>query len=554
MKLQLAIWIPVVIFLMFTVPKGIESITGMVYSPSEHAVQESELTETQQALYDDLKTRFSTMDEFAHTSTVDLIVKKAEELGLPEPYLYAGLFYVESDYFSESPIRCENNYEEPYIACTLNEESKRCADKKSFYDLCTSHCDDSIYCTADNIGGHDCTFETQSGKKFHQFSCSYGLTQIMYPVALDLGYTGPPEQLVEDDEKAIELSLRLFRRNLNQLESEFPDQDVLVDAVLAYNMGAGTVESLKRKYGPGIDSYINHVKDVQGRSRYIGRILVFREVLRDIHLGHDLKDLKQYVKMAYQRFNFDPPSHEESLRSTVSQDIGFSVSIPYDMDQFQKVRSDAKILADSCTDINALDLCIDETTRGFEFDWGYGSDCLTENEDYFYRMVESIRQCMATPGDACTCQLPQGVGRFTLKESSVGTMITGQISGEEFQETLDIGLRDPNEYIEFPHDLSDHEIRIINGKTELHLVTVPYKPTVEKYLAVGDELSVVEQEDACITPPKTTYRFCVDTGSFKHRFALTFRSNEAPLSVGTMHNGHLTTKDTIITKVGGLIQ
>ncbi|MFP4423680.1 MAG: hypothetical protein ACLFP2_00455 [Candidatus Woesearchaeota archaeon] len=526
----------------------------------------TEQEKAKKRLIEDVSSRIDKMKNFDDKDTLDMIISEAEDMGLPEPYLYAGLFYVESDYFSDSPIRCEDNYEEPFVACQKNEESELCKERKSFYDLCEEHCDDPIYCKPDENGpykgGDRCGFDESHGtKEFHQFSCSYGLTQIMYPVALDMGFTGPPKEIIDNDELAVRLSLKLFNRNLQSLEKEFSG-DVMVDAILAYNMGAGTVAELKEKYGPGIESYIQHIDDTTGRSLYIGRILVFQEVFKDIHQGHDLKDTEDYVEKAMQRFNMPPPSR--NLRTTLSFGIGFSIDIPYDLNIFHTVRDEAKILAETCKTSDYLDFCIESKTSSFHHDWKYGDECLSGNEGKFYQMVESIQQCLDTPGQSCTCPLPDIPGKFILSEKDDVTVIEGQIGGDAFDTTLDIPLRDANEYINFPQTFTREEIQIVNSEPRLYLFGdnfkqgKEYKPstqihTYDKYLLVNKSLSVVEKEDVCITHPKRTYRFCVDDGDLIHKFALTFRSDFGPITLGNQDD-HLTTRFDVITKTGGLIQ
>ncbi|MFO7711103.1 MAG: hypothetical protein R6V53_05050 [Candidatus Woesearchaeota archaeon] len=505
-------------------------------------------------LIDDVSSRIDDMKDFDDEETLDMIISEAKNLGLSEPYLYAGLFYVESGYFSDSPIRCEDNYEEPFVACQKDEESVLCQERKSFYDLCGDHCDDPIYCIPDEkgpyTGGDKCGFDRSDGKKeFHQFSCSYGLTQIMYPVALEMGFTGSPKQIVEKDDLAVRLSLKLFNRNLQSLENEFSG-DVMVDAILAYNMGAGTVASLKKKHGPDIGSYIQHVKDTTGRSLYIGRILVFQEVLKDIHQGHDLKDTEDYVDMAMQRFNMPPPS--ENLRTTLSFGVGFSIDIPYNLSNFHTVRDEAKILAETCKASDYLDFCIESTTSDFRHDWKYGDECLSSNEGRFYKMTEAIQRCISTPVDGCTCPLPDVPGRFILREKDDVTVIEGQIGGDSFETTLDVGIAT----LLYPSQSGDIHLEIVKGKPRIikgEKLNVHIEKDREHLFFDDNNLNVIAGEFPCITPPKRTYRFCVDDEFLTHKFALTFRSDFGPITLGNQDD-HLTTRSDVITKTGGLIQ
>lgn len=88
-------------------------------------------------------------------------------------------------------------------------------------------------------------------------SASYGLMQVMYPTARELGWVGEPEQLFVP-EVSLTLGCKLLAKNLKWADGN-------MDAALAAYNGGRTKDNLKAPYRNG--SYVvkvkGHLKDIQ---------------------------------------------------------------------------------------------------------------------------------------------------------------------------------------------------------------------------------------------------------------------------------------------------
>ncbi len=472
---------------------------------------------------------------------IDVIKTESKANGLDGYYhVHIAQIYLESAYFKKDAIRCEDNYEKKW---------------GSYCDrIDNSDCSGSVYCKKDSIGGNSCQFE-KSGSisyQFHRASCSYGLGQIMYPTAaIDLGFKGSAEDLLKD-QISIRYSVKYLKKMLDS-----PKIDNVVDAVAAYNAGAGSVRKAKSKAGSDdFKDYVNKLPRPRDSAEYVSRILAYSLIFRDIdeqvtnmlkdgkrldEIGTediDLDDIEDYVgEEVEEAFNYIAPKSSELPNGYTAMNPNFRITLPYSFNDYENIREDIKDMIDKCSEPNKLAACISsevasinkenqESSRKLSWDYGFGcSNSAAQSE--FNSFVESLERCSKAQNPRCGCICHNSAwdtNTYRIVKSGPDTIVSSKIGSIEYSAKIE-GIV-PKQDMEISKSIlasrmSDGNPSCIgiNEKNQFDYTGAvpgckkPYKSTYRFCISAPNEYTIYDSKINEYAKEKIIYRFAIEFSS-----------------------------------------
>lgn len=554
-------------------------------------------------------------DYEAHKGTIQQIAKVSNSIGFQDltTYVNVAQLYVESNYFQDSAVRCEDNYEKKWnsvksdcanpssASCRNNPwyaVYQKCSQNMVEYEIQTAdglkkiqkmECDEPIWCKKDRIGGNSCDLMKPSSvasEQYHRVSCSYGLGQIMFPTALDLGYKGKAEILLNDDEQNIEYSLKRFKQSLSTFDDGTRAYEVaLVDGIIGYNVGEGNVKKAKAKKGEGFNNYVSELMEPEHRIDYMGRILFYAEVFYDIEVEgtsvDDLDDSEYYVSEVEDDFALEPIEGGAISDFQGSVKSSFRVDVNYPFTEYDYLKQKVSQLLSACTDLQNLDSCIDQQMQKYNLEavnqkyplsWKYGDQCL-ESIPRHKLFANALVECSKSPDSSCVCgNLKQfvndvnnqnlGSGRpgdlynLSPTQSSLivapGNPSMNQVMNQLSQNSQNSGLVPDVNYI--AANTNSQSVAEVEKVLPVVLEGVTsgreffFDPGTQCLMKSGNSFQIAPcNVKVCSSVPKQTFPFCVtssrtleyyngtsyETKPVDYKFALSFQSQlSGPISYG----------------------
>lgn len=304
-----------------------------------------------------------------YNDNLDLIsfIKSEAKAKNIDPYIVMGLITAESSWYKEA-LRCEAHYERKWQNYVNNLGCKE------------------YFC--------DTLIDSPQGSGFHKVSCSYGLTQLMYPTAWRYtSFKGKPEDLFDG-----ETSIKYGVEHLKGLFNEFKDA---ASALAAYNAGSGNVINAKKKCNSDyFDLYYSCLPMPEITGPHVKRILTYAEIFRDIEDNQELKTDEEYLAITGYAVK-----EEEKEESTITYSVNpsFKINLNYDISDYQNAIDDAKNLVDACEKETGskLSKCIDDNKNKLI------PNCEEETEDEkvvndFIKIYES---CSESNDNNCYCNI-----------------------------------------------------------------------------------------------------------------------------------------------------
>ncbi len=288
-------------------------------------------------------------------------------------YIVLGLITMESGW-NENALRCEDLYESNWEERV--DELKGCKD----YDC-------------------DKTIDSPQGPDYHQVSCSYGLTQLIYPTAWGIGFREKGTELF-DGKKSVEYGIK-------HLKGLFDDYDDVRDVLVGYNAGRWNIGNAKRKCkNDDFEIYYACLTHPHITGPYVKRILAYSEIYRDIEENQELKTGGEYITGYAVK-----EEKEEKPTITYSVNPSFKVNLDYNIDIYQNIIDDAENLIKECTDKGGNELleCVDDYKNRLT------QDCETEEENDLEESKRTFKFCYKTNKKVLTEEgMKESIIKFAL--------------------------------------------------------------------------------------------------------------------------------------------
>jgi hypothetical protein len=477
---------------------SIESIQGQTDFTTRIGVEDSVVTliDTQLKV---IGTNKLIQDYLNNYELFKLIEKESIDLGLSQTKVYQALFYHESYYFRDGAIRCEGHYESKWKS------------------LCSKYnnndCNNLVYCKPSGSHGSSCSLSSSldTPKVFHRVSCSYGIGQIMFTTALDQGFKGTADELVTD-----EVSLKYSLLYLKSLSGYSYINDV-ADLLVSYNSGPGNLRSAKNSNGEGFENYVNALPYPKHSTEYVGRILAYslifedieKEVQKQLDDGKDLKDIKinqisvsdtkSYVNSIGNAYQFKSPATSEMVSTSSIFTPHFSISFPYNFEIYEYLKEISSKMLNEFKDLNLLDIQLKNKinelnsmnhNKSYKLNFKFGDDCgySNEQEEDFHSFTEDIYSCSRALNYPCVCEFSKAYPDNYLLE-----------------------YWDESDYLRITSNNYPLIEIIQNLSIETKFLTHKNYQITGYGLVSKNKLGSVSTNTACDMPPKSIYRFCVET-------------------------------------------
>jgi hypothetical protein len=524
-------------------------------------------------------------NDFAkHPEVAAAIKDAAEQKGL-NPSIIAAILYMESS-FEKSAVTAEKNYIKRWERTKELCESGQCnkAPLKNIYEACKKpgfDCEEPVYCEPGNaLSDFNCKFEPFPGAVMHpRIGCSYGLGQMLYVTAINLGFTGKSTDLLKNKINIFYVA-QLYANNYKKLKND-------VDAIVAYNAGPYQVRSAKKKAladgkSDSFKDYVEYLAYPAHSYKYVKRILSYSVVFDDLYNNVELKSPEYYEQKTKQEgitkinknnikvenagtynqrlkklkeFEYLKGIDITKLRSsTFSSANRFSFNLPYNYSEINIIKKDVKRILE-CKGSTNIEDCIKDkintiNSKGY-FKYNYNENCFdTAIERFSYLAAIQLESCTNSFNDNCSC-ICDNSGYQSL------SLIRNNTFAELRNDKIDLNIR--------LNAKLNKAIKLNNLGNSLNGVRciIYDKGEFKERVIKSNDIHY------CSYPNPTNYIICAETNNItfydsnanqfmqtrlKYRFALDF-SKEAIKGIGDYKDSIITYKDNskgLITKVGDL--
>lgn len=342
----------------------VDTVTGMASS------DEGEIDEgIKQVLmeyfidYDSLQAQLEQRQE-----QIDLVQQVGARQGLPDTFYPAHLFIISNGLYEQTT--CSQVAELFWI-----EECQ---------GLPKDECEAEMHCTACEEGGCGCSLFKNYPLTYHAVSCNFGMGQVSFKDAYNLGYSGPVEGL-EDTET----NLRMYFLTMKRLNEDARTQTI-IDRIIAHDIGLERLTQIKETYGETFEEYYIALPFPKRYAILAGKVLTIASVLQE----PTNDDLEEHIENALSRLSIPPVEQISSVR--MSSLPRFRIDEDYALSQMSQMKEDAKNLISTCKGEERVEQCVQDNLPK---DWQTGSTCAT----VFDKAIAYIDQCASAINPPCNC-------------------------------------------------------------------------------------------------------------------------------------------------------